>query len=149
MSSLTVNLRSASGEIRNRNLTKGVGVSVYGKVFGLILPSSFSDVRFEIPELSYVDNTSTNAFGSYSFWFVPTVDNQALTFRLLGSLPTGMELVDYPVGVGKVIPAKLPKAVTSSTLDVIGKYLLIAGIIVGALIALPYILPLFNKRSTV
>lgn len=98
---ITVNFRNQTGEITTRRFAPGEGVSIYGSVSAANIPAPFSPVRIEASEVGYFDDTTTNFFGDYAFWFVAPNDNKTINLKITASLAAfGDDVVSIPIRIG-------------------------------------------------
>jgi len=139
--SITVNFRTASGTNQTRIFQRREGVSVFGKVTGLLgLGEPFTHMRLEIPEISFFAETRCNVFGDYDFFFrMPGTGSGVLTLRITATFTaSGQDIVVIPVAYGeeKVPPTPPPplqgdiaysvgSAIVTPIVVVAGVYLLI------------------------
>ena len=131
---ITVNVRSSSSEITNRQLPKNSGISIFGKVTGMIgIGEPLTVVRIEVINKSgstyFVKETSANFWGDYNFYFVTPDENTNMIIKLYATYSTsGQDLIIYPVGIGSAKADPLPAPVkASSILDYIPLILLLFG----------------------
>lgn len=148
---ISVSFRTKSSAVLDRRFAKGDGVSIYGKVSGVSgLGAILTGVRLEVPELSYFEDSQTNLFGDYAFYYVFPNADQALTIKITATFSvSGQETVTIPVSVGAMLPAKLPTPPKSDTSFIQDTTRLITIlVVVGIFIfAYPYIMPIFGGRK--
>jgi len=112
--SITVNLKTQRGEIKNRQFNLSEGVSVYGSVFGMSgMFEPGTHMRFELLDANNkvieFDEKTSNIFGDYDFWFRTPAFDTNLTIKLTATYSiSGQDQTLIPIGVGNRAPANLP-----------------------------------------
>jgi len=111
--SLTVNFKTNQGVITSRQFELNQGISIYGSFTGVVgEPEPFSKVQIQINDADgntiFFDNTTTNIFGDYNFYYVtPSVAMQLVIIITAFYTITGQDQLSIPIGVGQV-PSPVP-----------------------------------------
>ena len=110
---LTINFKTNRGIITSRQFDLSQGISIYGSFAGMVgEPEPFSTVQIQINDPSgntiFFNNTSTNFWGDYDFYFVaPSVQMQLTVIITAFYTITGQDQLIVPIGVG-LTPAPVP-----------------------------------------
>lgn len=109
----TVNFRTSYGENNSRQFEKNQGVSVYGKctgVTGMFEPGTHVQINITKNGKSFFyDNTNTNIFGDYSFWFRTPNEDCNLNVQIVATYSiSGQDQINVPLAVGSASPKPLP-----------------------------------------
>lgn len=110
--SVTVNFKTASGLNSTRVFKQAEGISIYGKCTGVAgIGEPGTHVRLEIKKGSsviYFQETMTNIWGDYDFYYTTPNYNGQLTVRLIATYSiSGQDVVNIPIGVN-VQPGNAP-----------------------------------------
>lgn len=131
---VTANFRISTGLVTTRQLNPGVGVSIYGKCTGVTgMPEPGTHVQINITkpggEVVYSQDTITNLWGDYDFWFRTPNSNTKLNVRIVATYSiAGQDIVNIPIGVGSAIPDPLPTPTGENTwLNLLPPLLISAG----------------------
>jgi len=149
---ITVNMRTNTATITNRRLPTSTGISVFGKITGASgIGAILTSVRLTIPETGFFQDTQTNAFGDYAFYFLTPSFARRLTLRIVATFTlAGQETQVVPVIVGDLIgnPSDPSDPESTDLLGGIGEtaktVLMVLAwgvVIVGLVYLLPYLLP--------
>jgi hypothetical protein len=116
---ISVNFRTQSRELDSRSLPLNEGVSVYGKVTGLLgIGEPFQLVRFELGDR--FQETRTNAFGDYAFFFRTPNTRERATIRLTTFFTVGgVQSREIPVAYG-ISPSPLRAEENRGLFDMLG-----------------------------
>lgn len=110
---ITVNFRTSKGKVTTRQFLKNEGVSVYGKLTGMVMPEPGTHIRMEILDSSnrsiFFDEDNANLWGDYDFWFRTPFEDERLTIILTATYSiTGQDIINIPIGVGNVFASSAP-----------------------------------------
>ena len=115
--SITINFKTSQGLVTSRQFNLNQGVSIYGSFTGIVgEPEPFSNVHIQINDKDgntiYYNNTSTNIFGDYNFYFVTPSTSMQLTVIVTGFYTvTGQDQLIIPIGIGETPdPVPVPVA---------------------------------------
>ena len=113
--SLTVNFKTNQGVITSRQFDPNQGISIYGSFTGVVgEPELFSKVQIQINDVNgntiFFNNTTTNIFGDYDFYFVtPEIPTQLTVIITAFYTVTGQDQLSIPIGVGQIpAPVSVP-----------------------------------------